>query len=100
MKKRASKHYLITANGTYLIHTGFTVLSGYWVGTDAATDVVVTIYNDITAAAANMIIPPTPHDAAKQVPMGFVDFPIECPNGLTVKVATIGTGGVTVFWYD
>ena len=98
--KRPSKAYYINTDGTYVIKTGHAILTGYWVGVDAATDVDVTIYNATSALDGNQVIPTTPHDAAKQQPMGFVDFPIECPIGLTVVVATIGTGGVEVFWHD
>lgn len=94
-----SKHYNISSNGIFTIATVPLVLTGLLIGVDAVNDPSVTIYDSPTAISGDEVIPETPFDASALELKGFVNFKIHCPKGITVKVSTLGTGEVIVYYY-
>jgi len=87
-----AKAIKFTASG--ILFNGPCVLSGFLLGVDGVTDPTITFYNGTSALANAEVMPTTEFDASTLDPKGFMPggMEIDCPNGLYVDVATIGSG--------
>jgi hypothetical protein len=81
-----------TASG--VISSSACALCGFLLGTDGVNDPVITFFDGISAVDGKEVVPTTTYESSTNGLNGFMpgSVMIDCPNGLYVEVATIGTG--------
>lgn len=81
-----------TASG--VLWAGPCTLCGFLIGTDGVNDPTLTFYNSQAATANTDIVPTTTFEASVFGFNGFMPghMEIDCPSGLYVQVANLGTG--------
>jgi len=84
-----------------LVKTGYSKLVGYLVGTDGATDAIITIYDSTAATAGTEAVPTQKFDASALGLNGAWfghEGAIECQVGIYVEITDIGTGELLVYY--
>jgi hypothetical protein len=86
-------------NGSGVINAGACLLCGFLLGTDGVNDPTLTFYNAQAATAETDVVPTTTFEASTYGLSGFMpgEVAIDCPNGLYVEVANMGTGEGVVY---
>ena len=92
------RHKKLSASG--IIYSGPCVLGGILIGTDAANDPTITVF-DAVAAAGNEVIPTNQYDASVLGLNGAtIPIAVKCVNGIYVQITTGGSCEVTVFYKE
>jgi len=91
----------LAANATTTVYTpqatnqsAYGLLHAIVINTKGASANVCTVYNDVTAVAANTIA--TIDTVNGQI--GTIFYDIKCPNGITVVIGTGTAANITVVW--
>lgn len=77
-----------------VLFAGSCTLCGFLLGTDGVNDPTLTFYNAQAATPGTDVVPTTTFEASTYGLSGFMpgEVQINCPNGLYVEVANMGTG--------
>ena len=80
-----------------LIFTGRGFVGSLLIGTDGTTDVIVTVYDALSAVSGTEVIPTTKYDASALGLNGLeTTYLKECVTGCYVEITDIGTGEVVI----
>lgn len=84
----------IRFTATGVLYAGPCTLCGFLVSTDGVNDPTITLYNAQAATANTEVVPTTTFEAPTYGLNGFMpgEMQIDCPDGLYVEVANLGTG--------
>ena len=88
-------------NASGILYSSACTLVGFLLGLDGTNDPTITFYNAQSAVSETDIIPTCTYDASALGLNGVMPgaMEIDCPNGIYVEVADLGTGeGIAYIW--
>lgn len=77
-----------------VVYAGPCVFHGFLISTDGVNDVIVTFYDNASAASGQEIVPTNTYDATAKALNGATGMKVRCQNGIYLELTCAGMAGI------